>query len=576
MNIVTSPLLFSIVVTIIKQQLLVDSFSYSPTTSFTTTAAGNNKSLLDQVSFYRGSAKTCLTVLSSTKKDYETLNLICVKCNEAIENAQPEFIKTCKVEVLPSPVGYRLGLIATENIKKGDVALAMIYDDQICLTPRLATDVVWKAVLPDGYDGWTGDTGLIALLVLNELAKTTSADGKAGIQEPKRNVNAQGLISAWVSALPSPSEMKYLHPISWDEDYQENMQSSSTKKIYRLLDDIDDDSDWLEERVWSKDRNRFPEEVTLNGEVYECFTPKGFAWAASIVSSRSVFVDGTLRLIPFLDMFNHDDAGVQEISGAFMGRFGTTKGAELSAGANRKFRKGKEVFASYGPKSAAEYLLDHGFVSESLSSMSTSVAELTFEMDKEDEFYNDKLDILEFETWESVPMEPTQSFDVVSELGRDGEPDPSMIQFVRFLNLGGQDAFLLESIFRKEVWGFMALPVSERNEREALDTVTDACQKALDDMEVGVAGDIDLLSPVGLCAIVRESERKALSRTLQFLSREKEALDLKEYYQERRLKSMGLDSEWSPEGSGSSDSYDDYDDDLAFGQSRAPGSGLDW
>ena len=120
----------------------------------------------------------------------------------------------------------------------------------------------------------------------------------------------------------------------------------------------------------------------------------------------------------------------------------------------------------------------------------------------------------------------------------------------------------------------MALPVSEKNERQALDTVADACNKALNEMvDIGASHNNDASTPSGLCAVVRESELKALSRTLEFVNREKEALDLKEYYQERRLKSMGLDpTDWNPEGS---DSYSE-DDDLAFGQSRAPGSGLDW
>jgi hypothetical protein len=52
--------------------------------------------------------------------------------------------------------------------------------------------------------------------------------------------------------------------------------------------------------------------------------------------------------------------------------------------------------------------------------------------------------------------------------------------------------------------------------------------------------------------------------------REKEALDLKEYYQERRLKDLGLDSEWSQED-------DMVDSDLNFGQTRQPGSAdYDW
>ena len=68
------------------------------------------------------------------------------------------------------------------------------------------------------------------------------------------------------------------------------------------------------------------------------------------------------------------------------------------------------------------------------------------------------LDILEFETYDSAPMEPSQSFDLVSELGRDGEPDPAMIQFLRLVKLGTKDAFLLESVFRKlwiNEWGYV-------------------------------------------------------------------------------------------------------------------------
>ena len=72
-----------------------------------------------------------------------------------------------------------------------------------------------------------------------------------------------------------------------------------------------------------------------------------------------------------------------------------------------------------------------------------------------------------------------------------------------------------------------------------------------------------------ICTKLRESESTALNRSLEFLLREKEALDLKEYYQERRLKDLGLDSEWSPE--------DDMNPDLGFGQTRAPGGAdYDW
>jgi len=516
-----------------------------------------------------------------------SLDVLADTMNSCIDNLKPEFIKNCKVRAGPSSItGGRLGLIATEAIGKDSVALSIPYDDQLVLTPDLAAKNVLEDVLPDGYDGWTGDVGLLAMLVLNEVARAgeqadttaTSSSGNSeelGIAQPKRKAECQSLINAWVKTLPSPAEMSSLHPLLWNEDEQEILQGSSTRKIYRILDDIDEDATWLSERVWSTDRTRFPERVVLNGEVRPCFTPDGFAWAVAIASSRSNFVDGSLRILPFMDLANHRDLGTEEVAGGTMGTFGTTRGAEIRTG--QKYAAGEEVFVNYGPKSAAEYLLEHGFIPQ--QAKTTAVSELTFEIDPEDRFYDDKLDVLEFETYESAPMEPSQSFDVLYEPGRDGEPDPAIVQFLRLVKLGGKDAFLLESVFRKEVWGFMGLPVSQVNERDVVDEIANACSKALEEMggieeteEVKQQDEANENSPLGLCAIVREAERKALARTVEYMQREKEALDLKEYYQERRLKDLGLDSEWDPESADFGD-----DDELNYGQTRLPGGGdLDW
>jgi len=347
--------------------------------------------------------------------------------------------------------------------------------------------------------------------------------------------------------------------------------------------------------VWGKDRERFPEVVEFEGEVRDCWSGSGFAWAVAIVSSRAVFVNNQVRLIPFLDMANHNDIGSDEIRGGTMGTFGTTKGAIFTAGNARKYAKGEEVFCTYGPKSAAEYLLEHGFIPEKLRSMGMCIAEVRFEIGEEEEgeeggdgdagvseFYDDKLDVLEFETYESAPMSPTQTFDVVSQQDQtESEPDPAMIQFLRLAKLAGKDAFMLESIFRKDVWEFMSLPVSERNERDALDAVANACSTALGDAEGPSLAEAEKEEgsnsnhPSVLCAVVRESEGRALGRTLEYINREKEALDLKEYYQERRLKDLGLDSEWSKDDTMAGNSAFDVDEELGYGQVRNAGS-MDW
>ncbi len=113
--------------------------------------------------------------------------------------------------------------------------------------------------------------------------------------------------------------------------------------------------------------------------------------------------------------------------------------------------------------------------------------------------------------------------------------------------------------------------MSEENERAVTSAVIEACETALSDMADGrgtetTDGEEGGTERDRLCAMVRESEREALDRTLVYVKQEAEALDLKEYYQERRLKSLGLDSEWSQE------------DDVGFGGGgRVPGSAdYDW
>jgi len=474
----------------------------------------------------------------------------------AFEECRSDIAKTCNVAVGVSSTTGRLGLIATSNIRKNEIILNMPYDDRYQLTADTARKV-FEGILSDKYEGWTGDTGLIALMILNEVAR---ADG-SGIARPERPSSLLSFMEAWVQSLPSPDELKDVHPLLWSDEKQEALQYSSNTKVYQKLDDLEEDATWLEENVFEKDRECFPETVQFNGQEIPCFSLKGYTWAMALAQSRTVFVDTKLRLLPVFDFCNHADGAV-EISGGYMGAFKTTQGAQLLA--SESYKEGDEVFCSYGPKSAADYLLEHGFCPPLC--WKTAVSEITMELDQEDRFYDDKLDILEFETYDQAPMDPLQSFDVVSAPGRDGEPDPAMIQFARLRSLATQDSFLLESIFRKEVWEFMSMPVSETNELEVVNSICGLIEKALEELQQCPEGGPEV------CTQLRQSETKALTRTLEYLEREKQALDLKEYYQERRLRDLGLDSEWSRE-----DDMGMGDEDLAFGATRAPGGAdFDW
>ena len=518
------------------------------------------------------STENPVTAYMLSSDERERLEIIASNFNAALEGCRKDLTRTCNVKIGVSQnldtegfaiaENMRLGWIATKDLSKNEILMNMPYDEQWNISPKIVRKTVFEGVLDDAYEGWTGDTGLVALQLLNEIAR--SASGSSGISKPERAPPIQAFVDEWIKALPTPEELKTQHPIFWSEDDQEILQSSSNNKIYQVLDDIEEDAAWLAENVFEKDRKTFPEMVTLNGVEIPCFDLDGYKWAMALTNSRASFVDGSLRLLPFMDMCNHDDDAT-ELKGGYMGTFGTTKGAEVLA--SRKYKAGEEVFLSHGPKSAADYLLEHGFCPRDC--WKTAVSEVTLEIDPDDRFYEDKLDILEFETYDQAPMDPSQSFDVISAIGRDGEPDPAFMQFARLAKISAMDAFLLESIFRKEVWGFMAFPVSEANELAVVNTIVEVCETSLEELKVNSETTADGQNAM-ICAKLRESESRALKRTLEFMLREKEALDLKEYYQQRRLKDLGLDSDWSPED-------EIGDPDLSFGQTRMPGGAdFDW
>ena len=90
---------------------------------------------------------------------------------------------------------------------------------------------------------------------LIEQAKKQTLDGR---NLPKRPDDIQSLIESWLKSMPTPKEMADLHPLSWSEQDQEVLQSSTTTKVYRLLDDLEEDAQWLTENVFSTDREKFP------------------------------------------------------------------------------------------------------------------------------------------------------------------------------------------------------------------------------------------------------------------------------------------------------------------------------
>jgi hypothetical protein len=261
-----------------------------------------------------------LSPLSVVTQGAVDLNEISTNFNNAMSECSERF-KDCKVQTRQSSK-HRLGLFATQSVKKGETVISIPYgDDNIILTPQLARQIF---KLPDTYNGWTGDAGLLAALLLFENAGVQMGDD-ASFQKSKtlRKPNVDSLMKSWVLSLPMEDEIKMLYPLLWNEDEQDLLQCSSTKNLHQLLDDMEEDYKWFNERIWSSNRENYPEEF---------FSLRQFVWAMSIVNSRSVFVNGMQRIVPIIDFCNHDDAGTEEVKGGFTGVFGTTACVQIKAG----------------------------------------------------------------------------------------------------------------------------------------------------------------------------------------------------------------------------------------------------
>ena len=69
---------------------------------------------------------------------------------EAFQACKDDLAKTCKVKVAPVSTS-RLGLIATDAISKGEVALAMPYDERFVLSGDVSRKTVFKGILPEDF-----------------------------------------------------------------------------------------------------------------------------------------------------------------------------------------------------------------------------------------------------------------------------------------------------------------------------------------------------------------------------------------------------------------------------------------
>lgn len=294
------------------------------------------------------------------------------------------------------------------------------------------------------------------------------------------------------------------------------------------------------------------EEVILPNEKLFRFpiTSDDFLWAFGILRSRafSRLRGQNLVLIPIADLINHDpNITTEEYAWEIKGAGLFSRELLFSLRSPVSVKAGEQVMIQYDlNKSNAELALDYGFIE---SRPERNAYTLTLQISESDEFFGDKLDIAE-----SNGLGETAYFDI--NLGQS--LPPAMIPYLRLVALRGTDAFLLESIFRNAVWGHLELPISRANEELICQVVRAACSSALSDYHTSIEEDEKLMEGGNLdqrlqiAVGTRAGEKKVLQQIDGIFKERELELDELEYYQERRLKDLGLVGEqgdiifWEP------------------------------
>nr|GMD18362.1 ribulose-1,5 bisphosphate carboxylase/oxygenase large subunit N-methyltransferase, chloroplastic [Ipomoea batatas] len=419
-----------------------------------------------------------------------------------------------KTPVRPGIVPEGMGLVATKDIGRNEVVLEV--PKRFWINPDTVAESEIGSVC-SGLKPWIA----VALFLLRE--KFRGGDSKWKF---------------YLDVLPECTDST----IYWSEEELAEIQGTQLlSTTIGVIDYVQNEFQKVEEEIILPNKQLFPFTITL----------EDFFWVFGILRSRafSRLRNQNLILMPFVDLINHSARVTSEDhahevrgpAGLFSWDYLFSLRSPLSVMA------GEQVFIQYDlNKSNADFALDYGFID---SGADRDAFTLTLEISESDDFYDDKVDIAE-----SNGLGEMAYFDV-----KLGQPlPPQMLPYLRLVALGGTDAFLLESIFRNSVWGHLELPVSRANEELICRVVREACSSALSGYHTTLEEDEKLkeegnLSPRAEIAVgVRAGEKKVLRQIDNIFREREEELNELEYYQERRLKDLGLVGEqgeiifWEP------------------------------
>ncbi|CAL1360352.1 unnamed protein product [Linum trigynum] len=406
-----------------------------------------------------------------------------------------------KTPVRPGMGAEGLGLVARRDIGRNEVVLEV--PKKLWINPESVAGSEIGGIC-GGLKPWIS----VALFLIREKSKKERSD-----------------LKAYLDVLPETTDST----IFWSEKELVELQGtqllSTTTGVKQYLQR---EFQRVEEEILEPNSQLFPSPVTL----------EDFTWAFGILRSRafSRLRGENLVLIPLADLVNHSpDITTEDYAYEIKGGGLFSRDLLFSLRSPVSVKAGEQVLIQYDlNKSNAELALDYGFIE---SKADRNVYTLTLQISESDQFAGDKLDIAE-----TNGLGETAEFDIIL-----GYPLPAkLLPYLRLVALGGTDAFLLESIFSNTIWGHLELPVSRANEELVCRVVRDACKTALSGYQTTIEEDEKLMEGEGLSARlgiavgVRAGEKKVLQQIDEFFKQREEELDEIEYYQERRLKDLGL------------------------------------
>ncbi|UPQ97834.1 rubisco large subunit N-methyltransferase [Chloropicon primus] len=422
-----------------------------------------------------------------------------------LESFNVQEFRGCSLEV----VAGRLCLVASRAADAGDVLLRVPIDETLS-----------ESVFDEVFPGAGGDGSLAGLEPWMKLVLVLLRF-RAGDEEGK-----------WMPLLRALDDSRTFrrHPLLWDEADLLELQCTQTfEKLKAYNEYLETTSLQMEEFVYPV--------LGLAGRV----SREDFFWAFGALKTnalRPFSQPQALRLVPVLNILSHGRRTNCNSKFASSGIF--KKDETLDLLATRSLQEGDVLAYDFDPaKAEIDILVDYGVFDVEAPS---GGMELTLELDENDPNYLDKCDVVE----EAAGLQVRESF-AVSE----GSVPGDVLAFLRLVKLEGFDAFLLEPVFRSEIWGFMKDPVSRENETNVCVSMIQSCEEALAEFPTSIEEDEEILARLAadggskhsnarIAVEARLVEKRTLRSLVKFFRAEKAQIPFKEYYQERRLKSLNL------------------------------------